>query len=69
MSVSKEERKLMEQKNQESNERKRAKGIIKKDKLRKQLHKAKKKRKKTRKEMKERMLRMEALKRELRIAK
>ena len=75
LSVSKEKRKSMElviesmQKNQESDERKRAKEIIKEDKLRKQLHKAKKKRRKIRKEMKKRMLRMEALKRELRIAK
>mgnify|MGYP007061323926 CR=1 FL=1 len=57
------------QKNQELDKRKRAKGIIKEDKLRKQLHKAKRRRRKTREEMKERMLRMEALKGELRIAK
>jgi len=75
LSIREEEKKSMElvielmQKNQESNERKRAKGIIKEDELRKQLHEAKRRRKKTREEMKERMLRMEALKGELRIAK
>jgi len=75
LSIRKKEKKSMElvielmQKNQELNERKRAKGIIKEDKLRKQLHEAKKRRRKTRKEMKERTLRMEALKGELRIAK
>jgi len=55
------------QKNQESNKRKRAKGIIKEDELRKQLHEAKRRRKKTREEMKEKTLRIEALKGELRI--
>ena len=75
LSIREEEKKSMElviesmQKNQESDERKRAKGIIEEDELRKQLREAKRRRRKTREEMKERTLRMEALKGELRIAK
>ena len=49
--------------------RKRDKGIIKEDELRKQLHEAKRRKRKTRKEIKEKKLRMEALKGELRITK
>ena len=75
LSIREEEKKSMElvielmQKNQELDERKRAKGIIEEDELRKQLREAKRRRRKTREEMKERTLRMEALKGELRIAK